>query len=182
MYEKGDLDNLAALLKESGKKIYWLESEFACPLIIRVVCDPSEDLGEEWFEEIVEKNYDFVKMEEEVIRTSSEDFIRNSFKPFKVEIKARIEKYGSWKQNYHTVSDVNFDTAGNAMPFLSNYLSQQDGILGAYLELNDQSVPTIRIRYVEPMTEERLVELLEKDTWTISSKGEKKEIPAKILF
>ena len=105
-----------------------------------------------------------------------------TFKPFKVEIKARIEKYGSWKQNYHTVSDVSFDTAGNSMPFLSNYLSQQEGILGVYLELNDQSVPTIRIRYVEPMTEERLVELLEKDTWTISSKGEKKEIPAKILF
>lgn len=182
MYEKGDLDNLAALLRETGRKIYWLESEFACPLIIRVVCDPSEDLEEEWFEEIVEKNYDFVKMEDEVSHISSTDFIGNSFKPFKVEMKARIEKYGSWKQNDYTVSNLGFDTAGSAMPFLSNYLSQQDGILGVYLELNDQSVPTIRIRYVEPMTEERLVELLKKDTWTISSKGEKKEVPAKILF
>ena len=182
MYEKGDLDNLGAMLKETGRKIYWLESEFACPLIVRVIMDAGENLDEDWFEEIVEKEYDFVKMEDEVIRTNASEYISKSFKPFKVEIQSRIEKYGNWKQNWYEVSDLSFDNIDNAMPFLSNYLTQQSSILGVYLELNADLVPTIRIRYVDPMTEDKIKELLARDTWTISNKGELKETKAKIAF
>lgn len=182
MYEKGDLDNLGAMLKETGRKIYWLESEFACPLIVRVIMDAGENLDEDWFEEIVEKEYDFVKMEDEVIRTNASEYISKSFKPFKVEIQSRIEKYGNWKQNWYEVSDLSFDNIDNAMPFLSNYLTQQSSILGVYLELNADLVPTIRIRYIDPMTEDKIKELLARDTWTISNKGELKETKAKIAF
>ena len=182
MYEKGDLDNLGAMLKETGRKIYWLESEFACPLIVRVIMDAGENLDEDWFEEIVEKEYDFVKMEDEVIRTNASEYISRSFKPFKVEIQSRIEKYGNWKQSWYEISDLSFDNIDNAMPFLSNYLTQQSSILGVYLELNADLVPTIRIRYVDPMTEDKIKELLARDTWTISNKGELKETNAKIAF
>lgn len=182
MYEKGDLDNLGAMLKETGRKIYWLESEFACPLIVRVIMDAGENLDEDWFEEIVEKEYDFVKMEDEVIRTNASEYISRSFKPFKVEIQSRIEKYGNWKQSWYEISDLSFDNIDNAMPFLSNYLTQQSSILGVYLELNADLVPTIRIRYVDPMTEDKIKELLARDTWTISNKGELKETKAKIAF
>lgn len=182
MYEKGDLDNLGAMLKETGRKIYWLESEFACPLIVRVIMDAGENLDEDWFEEIVEKEYDFVKMEGEVIRTNASEYISKSFKPFKVEIQSRIEKYGNWKQNWYEVSDLSFDNIDSAMPFLSNYLTQQSSILGVYLELNADLVPTIRIRYVDPMTEDKIKELLARETWTISNKGELKETKAKIAF
>lgn len=182
MYEKGDLDNLGAMLKETGRKIYWLESEFACPLIVRVIMDAGENLDEDWFEEIVEKEYDFVKMEDEVIRTNASEYISKSFKPFKVEIQSRIEKYGSWKQCWYEVSDLSFDNIDSAMPFLSNYLTQQSSILGVYLELNADLVPTIRIRYVDPMTEDKIKELLARETWTISNKGELKETKAKIAF
>lgn len=182
MYEKGDLDNLGAMLKETGRKIYWLESEFACPLIVRVIMDAGENLDEDWFEEIVEKEYDFVKMEDEVIRTNASEYISRSFKPFKVEIQSRIEKYGNRKQNWYEISDLSFDNIDSAMPFLSNYLTQQSSILGVYLELNADLVPTIRIRYVDPMTEDKIKELLARDTWTISNKGELKETNAKIAF
>lgn len=182
MYEKGDLDNLGAMFKETGRKIYWLESEFACPLIVRVIMDAGENLDEDWFEEIVEKEYDFVKMEDEVIRTNASEYISRSFKPFKVEIQSRIEKYGNWKQSLYEISDLSFDNIDSAMPFLSNYLTQQSSILGVYLELNADLVPTIRIRYVDPMTEDKIKELLARDTWTISNKGELKETKAKIAF
>ena len=182
MYEKGDLDNLGAMLKDTGRKIYWLESEFACPLIVRVIMDAGENLDEDWFEEIVEKEYDFVKMEDEVIRTNASEYISKSFKPFKVEIQSRIEKYGNWKQCWYEISDLSFDNIDNAMPFLSNYLTQQSSILGVYLELNADLVPTIRIRYVDPMTEDKIKELLARDTWTISNKGELKETKAKIIL
>ena len=68
------------------------------------------------------------------------------------------------------------------MTFLSNYLSQHNGILGIYYNLNESLIPTIRIRYVEPMTEDKLKDILIKDMWTISSKGEVMEIKAKIEF
>ena len=182
MYEKGDMDNLAAMFKETGRKIYWLESEFACPLIVRVIMDVSENPDEEWFKEIVEKEYEFVKMEDKVSHTDASEYIRKSFKPFKVEVQSRIDKYGNWKQNWYEVSDLGFDNIDNAMPFLSNYLTQQNSILGVYLELNANLVPTIRIRYVDPMTEDKINELLARDTWTISNKGELKETKAKIRF
>jgi copper chaperone CopZ len=182
MYEKGDLDNLGAMLKETGRKIYWLESEFACPLIVRVIMDAGENLDEDWFEEIVEKEYDFVKMEDNVSRISTSEYIKKGFKPYKVEIKGRIERFGNWPQNYFQTSDLRYDDAGPAMPFLSNYLSQQDGILGIYYNLNENLIPTIKVRFVEPMTEERLKEVLSKDTWTISSQGEIKEVKAKIIL
>jgi ferredoxin/copper chaperone CopZ len=180
MYEKGDLENLGRIFKETGRKIYWLESEFACPLIIRVYMDNAENLDEAWFEEIVEKEYDFVEMEENVSRISTSEYIRNGFKPYKVEIRSRVEKFGNWPQHYFETSDPRYDEAGPAMPFLSNYLSQQEGILGIYFNLNEDLVPTIKVRYVEPMTEEKLRDILSRDSWTISSQGEMKEIKAKI--
>ena len=180
MYEKGDLENLGRIFKETGRKIYWLESEFACPLIIRVYMDNAENLDEAWFEEIVEKEYDFVEMEENVSRISTYEYSRNGFKPYKVEIRSRVEKFGSWPQHYFETSDLRYDEAGPAMPFLSNYLSQQEGILGIYFNLNEDLVPTIKVRYVEPMTEEKLRDILSRDSWTISSQGEMKEIKAKI--
>ena len=180
MYEKGDLENLGRIFKETGRKIYWLESEFACPLIIRVYMDNAENLDQAWFEEIVEKEYDFVEMEENVSRISTSEYIRNGFKPYKVEIRSRVEKFGSWPQHYFETSDLRYDEAGPAMPFLSNYLSQQEGILGIYFNLNEDLVPTIKVRYVEPMTEEKLRDILSRDSWTISSQGEMKEIKAKI--
>ena len=180
MYEKGDLENLGRIFKETGRKIYWLESEFACPLIIRVYMDNAENLDEAWFEEIVEKEYDFVEMEENVSRISTSEYIRNGFKPYKVEIRSRVEKFGNWPQHYFETSDLRYDEAGPAMPFLSNYLSQQEGILGIYFNLNEDLVPTIKVRYVEPMTEEKLRDILSRDSWTISSQGEMKEIKAKI--
>ena len=182
MYEKGDLENLGRVFKETGRGIYWLESEFACPLIIRVYMDGKENLDQAWFKETVEQVYDFVKMEDNVSHISTSEYIKSSFKPYKVEIKGRIEKFGNWPQNYYQTSDLRYDDAGPAMPFLSNYLSQQDGILGIYFNLNESLVPTIKVRYVEPMTENKLKEVLSKDTWTISSQGEIKEVKAKIIL
>ena len=182
IYEKGDLENLGRIFRETGRKIYWLESEFACPLIIRVYMDNSENLSEEWFMEAVEREYDFVKMEENITRISTSEYIKNGFKPFKVEIKSRIEKFGGWAQKYYEASSLKYDEAANAMTFLSNYLSQHNGILGIYYNLNESLIPTIRIRYVEPMTEDKLKDILSKDTWTISSKGEVMEVKAKIEF
>ena len=69
------------------------------------------------------------------------------------------------------------------MPFLSNHLSKEEGIIGIYLNLNDALKPAIQIRFAEPMTEEKLWSLMTMDTWTITySKDDVREVPAKLSF
>ena len=53
MYDKLDLNYLGLQMRLTEKKIYGLESEFACPLIVRVYMDPSENLDKAWFKKIV---------------------------------------------------------------------------------------------------------------------------------
>jgi len=55
MYDKLDLNYLGLQMKLSGKKVYGLESEYGCPVTVKVFSDPSEDLDKDWFKEIVNK-------------------------------------------------------------------------------------------------------------------------------
>ena len=65
-----------------------LESEFACPLIVRVYMDPSENPDKAWFKDIVQKDkltlgtkeYDlafrFEGLEDAVSYVSAEEYVR----------------------------------------------------------------------------------------------------------
>lgn len=91
MYDRYDINYLGHQFYQTGADIYGLETEFACPLIVRVYMDAALDLDEDWFEEVVEKkevtvpvtgggrrtvalDYDFVKVEDQTSSISAEDF------------------------------------------------------------------------------------------------------------
>jgi polyferredoxin/copper chaperone CopZ len=91
MYDRYDINYLGHQFYQTGMGIYGLETEFACPLIVRVYMDAALDLDQEWFEEVVEKkevtvpvtgggrrtvtlDYDFVKVEDQISSISAEDF------------------------------------------------------------------------------------------------------------
>jgi copper chaperone CopZ len=202
MYDKMDINYLGMQMRQTGKRIYGLETEFACPLIVRVYMDPAEDLDEDWFEEIVEMemlsmpvhgggtndielNYKFEDYEGETGRISTEQFIRNMFSPFSVQWKSRIEAAEGKQQYVYEIVDKNYEKPIilRNMPFLSNHLSRHEGVIGVYLELNKDLQPAIQIRYAEPMTEEKLWELMTMETWTITyKKDDVREEGAKISF
>ena len=202
MYDKMDINYLGMQMRLTGKKIYGLETEFACPLIVRVYMDPSEDLDEDWFEDIVEMetlsmpvhgggtkdievNYKFEDYEGETGRISTEQFIRNMFSPFRVQWKSRIEAAEGKQQYIYEIVDNNYEKPIilRNMPFLSNHLSKHEGVIGVYLDLNKDLMPAIQIRYAEPMTEAKLWELMTMDTWTITYKADDvREEPAKLSF
>ena len=202
MYDKMDINYLGMQMRLSGKKIYGLESEFACPLIVRVYMDPSEDLSEDWFEEIVEMktiqmpvhgggvkeievDYEFVELEEGSSTVSTADFIKGMFSAFNVQWKSRVEAASGKKQYIYEIVDSNYEKPIilRNMPFLSNHLSKHEGVIGVYLTLNDDLQPCIRIRYAEPMTSEKLWELMTMETWTITYKADDvREEGAKISF
>jgi hypothetical protein len=66
---------------------------------------------------------------------------------------------------------------------VSNHLSRHEGVIGIYLDLNKDLVPAIQVRYAEPMTGDKIWELLNMDTWTITYSSEDiREVPAKLSF
>ena len=202
MYDKMDINYLGMQMRNTGKKIYGLETEFACPLIVRVYMDPSENLDKDWYEEVVEMevlqmpvhgggtkeievDYEFVKVEDEVTTISTVDFLKKMFSPFKAQFKKRVEENEGKEQFVYEIANANYEKPIylRNMPFLSNHLSRHEGIIGVYLNLNKDIVPAIQIRYAEPMTAEKVWELITMDTWTITyKKDDVREEAAKIAF
>ena len=202
MYDKMDLNYLGLQMRLTGKKIYGLTSEFACPLIVHVYLDPSENLDKDWFKNVVEMkvlampvhgggtkdtevDYEFVDMEDTVSYIPTEDLIRMLFTPFKAEFKSRVEKYADQPQYIYEIADHNYEKPIilRNMPYLSNHLSRNESIIGIYLDLNEDLVPAIRIRYAAPMTEDELWKQMTMENWTITyAKDDVREVPAKLGF
>ena len=202
MYDKMDINYLGLQMRNTGKKIYGLETEFACPLIVRVYMDPSEELDKKWYKEVVEMDvlqmpvhgggtkeievdYTFVKVEDEVTTISTVDFLKKMFNPFKAQFKKRVEENEGKEQFIYEITNPNYEKPIylRNMPFLSNHLSRHEGIIGVYLNLNKDLVPAVQIRYAEPMTAEKVWELITMDTWTITyKKDDVREEGAKIAF
>ena len=202
MYDKLDLNYLGLQMRLTGKKIYGLTSEFACPLIVHVYVDPSENLDKDWFRNVVEMkvlsmpvhgggtkdtevDFEFVDMEDSVSYIPTEDLIRMLFTPFKAEFKSRVEKYADQPQYIYEIADQDYEKPIilRNMPYLSNHLSRNESIIGIYLDLNEDLVPAIRIRYAAPMTEDELWKQMTMENWTITyAKDDVREVPAKLGF
>ena len=202
MYDKLDLNFLGLQMRLTDKKIYGLESVFACPLIVRVYMDPSENLDKAWFKQIVNMkelempvhgggtkttpvNFKFVDMEDGESYISTEMFVHKMFTPFKWESKKRVEEFEGKPQFVYEIADANYEKPIilRNLPFVSNHLSKNDGIIGIYLELNKELVPTLMIRYAAPMTADRVWELLNMDKWTITyAADDVREVEAKLKF
>ena len=202
MYDKMDINYLGLQMRGTEKKIYGLETEFACPLIVRVYMHPEENLDKKWFKEIVEMealempvhgggtrlieiDYEFVKLEDEVEFIDTESFIRKMFNPFKAQFKKRVEENADKKQFIYEIANPGYDKPIylRNLPFLSNHLSRHDGVIGVYLNLNKDLIPSIQVRFSEPMTAEKLWELMTMPTWTITyKKDDVREENARISF
>ena len=202
MYDKLDLNYLGLQMRLTDKKIYGLESEFACPLIVRVYMDASETANKAWFKKIVNMkelempvhgggtkitpvNFKFVDLEDGESYISTESFIRKMFTPFKAQFSSRVEEFAGKPQFVYEIPDANYEKPIilRNLPFVSNHLSKNDGIIGVYLELDNSLTPALMIRYAAPMTADRIWELLNMDTWTITyKKDDVREEAAKLKF
>jgi len=112
MYDKLDLNFLGLQFRLTEKGIYGLESEYACPLIIRVYMDPAEEYSEEWFAEVVNKkvlhmpvhggtefkdtpvDFKFVRLEEGESFISTEEFLTKMFNEMKTDFNGKYTVNG----------------------------------------------------------------------------------------
>lgn len=205
MYDKVDLNYLGLQIRNTGKSIFGLESEFACPLIVRVYMSPEETVDEQWFKEVVELktlkmpvhgggtkdtpvDYKFVRMEPGFGMIGISDYLHRMFKntsAFTAEFPTRVAEYEGQPQFIYEITDRNYEKpiVKRSMPYVSNHLSLNDGIIGVYTRLNKDLIPAIQIRYAAPMTADRIWELLNEEKWTITySKDDVREVDAKMKF
>ena len=214
MPNKSDLNMLGLQMRLSGKKVFGLESEYDCPLIIRVYSDPAEQLDEAWFKEMVEKkvlampvhgggvketplDFTFVRLEKVKGKIGIAEYLESMFDPFSAEfngrypsgdttvVRKRAEVYEGKPQFIYEIEDQNYEKpiVMRAMPFLSNHLSKEEGVIGVALKLNKSLKPSIQVRFAEPMTADRVWELMSMDTWTITYKADDvREEPARLKF
>lgn len=214
MPNKTDLNYLGLQMRLSGKKVFGIESEYDCPLIVRVYSDPAEKLNEEWFREIVEKkvlampvhgggvketpvDFTFVRLEKGVGSIGIADYLERMFDGFSAEfngrypsgdttvVRKRVEVYEGKPQYIYEFEDQNYEKPiiRRVMPFLSNHLSREEGVIGVYLALNKSLKPSIQIRFAAPMTAARIWELVQQEKWTITyAKDDVREVDAKMKF
>ena len=69
-----------------------------------------------------------------------------------------------------------------SLPFLSNHISKEEGVLGTYLVLNGNLQPALQIRFAAPATAESIWKRMTMDKWTITYKGEDKIEDARLSF
>lgn len=190
MYDKMDPNYLGLQIRNSGRKYYGLETEYACPLIVRVYMDMDEPVDEDFMKEMVQMkvlempvhgggvnkikvNFKYSGMEKAIDTIAIRPYLERMFSPFKYESKSNIEKYAGRSQEIMEFVDMNFEkplTLRN-LPFLSNHLSQQKGIIGVYLVLNEENLPAIRIRYcTDDMNSDTLMSLINLPKWNIQYK------------
>ena len=201
MPNRTDLNHLGLLMRYSGKKIFGLQSEYDCPLIIHVYSDPAEELDEAWFREIVEKkllqiptkdggtkdfplNFTFVRMEKGSSLIPIADYLQGMFDNF-TSSKGDLAKYAAAPQYIYEIEDQNYEkpVIRRVLPYLSNYLVGQDGVIGVYVKLNDRFKPSLQIRFASPITGDGIWELLQSEKWVITnSQGETREVDAMMKF
>lgn len=214
MYDKLDLNYLGLQFRQTGRSIFGVSSEFACPLIVRVYCSPSEDLTSDWFKQIVSLksldmpvhgggvkatpvDFKYVRLEPEVTYMDAKEYVQMMFDGFSASyngrysqadttvVRKRSEVYAGSKQYIYEVADRAYEKPiiQRAMPYLSNHISREEGVIGMQLALNADYVPSIQIRYAAPMTEKRIRELLNAPVWTITYRdGTVKEESPRMKF
>lgn len=214
MYDKLDLNYLGLQFRNTGKSIFGVESEYNCPLIVRVYMSPDEELDEDWFRQIVSLksldmpvhgggvkstpvDFEFVRMEKGETTIGISDYLHNMFDPFTAEfngrypdgdstmVEKRVVHYEGQPQFMYEVAEQNYEKPiiKRALPYLSNHLSKEEGVIGLYLRLNKDLVPAIMVRFAAPMTAERVRELMDMETWTITySEDDVREESARMTF
>lgn len=215
MYDKLDLNYLGLQFRQTGKSIFGVESEYNCPLIVRVYMSPAEDLDEAWFREIVNKkelempvhgggtkitpvDFEFVRLEKGETFIGIADYLERMFDPFTAEVSGkyvddkgesyvqkRVEHYKGQPQYIYEIANQSYEKPiiKRALPFLSNHLSHEEGFIGLYLRLNRDLKPSIQLRFAEPLTAERIWELITMETWTITYKaGDDRQEGARMKF
>lgn len=203
MYDKLDPNYLGMQFRLAKKGYYGLETEYACPLIVRLYMDINEPIDEDFIKSIVEMkelqmpvsgggvnlinvDYQYIGLEDQMDTITRREFLERQFKKFSVQYKKNIEKWGGKNEAVYELvySDLDKPLITRNIPFLSNHLSQIDGMLATETLLNDKDEYAFRFTYSkDALNDDKIWEVLNRAKWSIKDKeGVVSEVDPKFTF
>lgn len=202
MFDRLDPNYLGMQFRNSGRAYYGLETEYNCPLIVRLYMDLDEPIDAKFIKEIVEKKelempaagggtrviklgYEYLGIESEVDTISKREFIIAQFNTFSVKFKSNDEWIGKNEAIYQIVyPGLDKPLVSRNLPYLSNFLSQQEGVLSIETLVNSDDQYAIEITFSQDATSaEKIWEIINREKWTIKGNdGNISEVEAKFNF
>lgn len=142
-------------------------------------------------------DFEFVRLEKGYTTMPTSEYLKMMFDGFHAEYNGRYQdgdtmvvrkrsvQYADQPQFIVEVADPNFEktVVTRALPYLSNHVSREEGVISMDLTLNKDFVPCFQFRFAAPATAERIYELMTMDTWTITySTDDVREEPARLAI
>ena len=203
MYDKMDPNYLGLQFRNDKKGYYGIETEYACPLIVRIYMDVNEPVDEDYMEEkvemkelvmpvhgggtnIVKVDFEYIKMDEGVDTISRREFLERQFNFYSKRYKSNEEKWGGKNEAVYELvyEDLDKPLITRNIPYLSSHLSLIDGFLGIETIINDKEEYCFRITYSkDALNDDKIWAALTMPQWTIKTKdGELQTSDAKFAF
>ncbi len=205
MYDRMDPNYLGLQIRgsERGAGYYGLETEYHCPLIVRLYMALDEPVDEDFLEEMVEMKelempvhgggtktieveYEFIDLLEGEDTISRREFLERQFEKFSVEFKSNQSKVEGHELATYEIVYPGLDKPiiYRNLPYLSNYLSQQEGMVSIKTLINDNMDYCFHITFSkELIDEDKLWDIITKEKWTIKDReGNIQEVDRKLEF
>jgi polyferredoxin len=205
MYDRMDPNYLGLQIRgsERGEGYYGLETEYHCPLIVRLYMALDEPVDEDFLEEMVEMkelempvhgggtrtievDYEFIELLEGQDTISRREFLERQFDKFSVEFKSNQEKVEGHELATYEIVYPGLDKPiiTRNLPYLSNYLSQQEGMVSIKTLINEDMEYCFHITFSKELVDaEKLWNIITKEKWTIKDReGNIQEVDRKLEF
>ncbi len=203
MHDKLDPNYLGMQFRNSGRKYFGLETEYACPIIVRLYMGMDEPVDKKFLKEMVELkvlqmpvhgggtrevnvDYELIDVENIIDTITRKEFLVRQFTATKRVFKDNSEKYADEKKSVYELiyPDLDKPLITRNIPYLTSCLSLTDGIIGVETLVNDNEEYAMRITYVDSiMDPDKLWSLISAPTWRVKMKtGEITDVEAKFKF
>lgn len=187
MYDKMDPNYLGLQIRQSNRKYFGLESEYACPLIVRLYMALDEPIDEAFYKDMVEMkvlempvhgggtkeikvDFKYMGLENQIDTITRRAFLERQFNFLERKFTTNIEKLGLEHKDSLDVVYPALDKPiiTRNIPYLSSYLSLQNGMLGMKTLINDKEEYAFRFFFDNTvLTPDKLIEILKAPQWTI---------------
>ena len=201
MFAKMDVIYLKLLLMQH-EEFYGIETEYGCPVKVKLFVDPNMNFTEDQLKEIIEtdelvysahKNVKKVPLKFEIITMDKQtgsigrrNFLDNMFKPFYQSSKKRLKLNDGKPLSYYDliIKGLEKPIITRTLPYLFSHLSCLKGVVSLETCMREDEKVVLRVKFIaEKNTLDEVKTALFSDTWNINYKdGTVKPMPARLAL
>lgn len=201
LFGKMDANYLKMLFREKDG-FYGMETEFACPVRVKLFVRADMEVSEQLIRDIVESkelvfgahgkerriplNFELISMEPEFGTVDRKSFMLGMFRKYKTTFRKRAEKYSADMLSAYEISHSGLEKPliFRMLPYLSSHLSNDKGVVCVETVLKEDESVVLKITFASEVTSvDKLWETLQAEKWKINYRdGSVKEISPKMSF